>query len=197
MKIEKTEKPEKTEKAEKAENAKKTDRKSGKGQKKKKKGRTAKTFPCPPSPVYSLSPSANRIGLRPVIKSKAKGPNPKDIVGAEKISISTLPGVAIIHGAHAMMDGARKYNRYNWRARKVTASIYVDAMMRHILSWFEGEELADDSHVHHMGHVIGCAAVLLDAQHTGNLIDDRPIVGNGKLASALLNKLRAAKNNRA
>lgn len=124
------------------------------------------------------------------VRSRARTANPKDIVGSTKVLISTLPAAGIIHGAHAMMDGKRKYHQYNWRAKKVTASIYVDAIYRHIMDWFEGEECAEDSLVHHLGHVIGCAAILLDAQETGNLLDDRPIVGDGKLASRLLGRLR-------
>jgi hypothetical protein len=106
--------------------------------------------------------------------SKALTANPKDLFGAKKVSISKLPAIAVLHGAHAMMDGARKYGPYNWRDKKVVAGIYVDAAMRHIQAWFEGEENASDSGVHHLGHAIACCAILLDARETGNLIDDRP-----------------------
>lgn len=116
------------------------------------------------------------------------GSNPKDNVGSKKISITKLPMVALIHGAHAMMDGARKYGPYNWRDNAVVASIYVDAMIRHAGAWFEGEETATDSGVHHLGHAIANAAILLDALETGNLKDDRP--RNGKFIEVLarLNK---------
>ena len=109
---------------------------------------------------------------------RMKGVNPKDWAGAEKVSLTKLPGVALAHGAHAMMDGARKYGAYNWRGKRVRASIYVDAAMRHLLSWFEGEEAAGDSGAHHLGHALACCAILLDAQAVGNLADDRP-VGKG------------------
>lgn len=72
------------------------------------------------------------------------------------------------------MDGARKYNSFNWRANKVQADIYVDAAFRHLSSWFEREEIAPDSGVHHLGHAMACLAILLDAQETGNLVDNRP-----------------------
>lgn len=108
------------------------------------------------------------------LKSNALGSNPKDLLGAAKISLSKLPAVAVLHGAHAMMNGADKYGPYNWRDKKVIASIYIDAMRRHIDAWEEREEYALDSLVHHLGHAIACAGILLDAQITGNLIDDRP-----------------------
>ena len=47
------------------------------------------------------------------------------------------------------------------------------------MSWFEGQEAAGDSNVHHLGHVVACAGILLDAQATGNLVDDRPTLSIG------------------
>jgi Domain of unknown function (DUF5664) len=111
------------------------------------------------------------------VQSKADTPNPKDLLGAKKPSMTKLPAVAVAHGNHAMMNGAEKYGAYNWRAKKVIASIYIDAAKRHLDAWFEGEETADDSGVHHLGHAIASIAILLDAQTTGNMIDDRPVVG--------------------
>ncbi len=105
--------------------------------------------------------------------------NPKDLIGAKKISLTKLPAVAVAHAAHALMNGAKKYGAYNWREKPVHASIYVDACERHLNAWFDGEEEATDSGVHHLGHAIACLAILLDAQATGNLIDDRPAAGRG------------------
>lgn len=100
--------------------------------------------------------------------------NPKDAIGAKKVSISKLPPIAILHGSHAMMNGAKKFGAYNWRKEKVRTSIYVDAAIRHLLTWFEGEEIAPDSKVHHLGHALANCAILLDAQAVGTLHDDRP-----------------------
>lgn len=112
------------------------------------------------------------------IESKATTVNPKDLVGNTKVSITKLPVIGTIMGAMAMMDGAEKYGPYNWREKDVVAHIYVDAAMRHWMDWFEGQEAASDSKVHHLGHAIACAAIILDAQANGNLIDDRPIKKN-------------------
>lgn len=100
--------------------------------------------------------------------------NPKDLLGEKKVSFTKLPAVAIAHAAHAMMNGAVKFGSYNWREKKVQAEIYIDAAMRHITAWNEREECASDSGVHHLGHAIACLAILLDAQETGNLVDNRP-----------------------
>jgi hypothetical protein len=118
----------------------------------------------------------------PGVHSKADTPNPKDLLGAKKPSMTKLPAIAVAHANHAMMNGAEKYGAFNWRSKKVIASIYIDAAIRHLFAYFEGEQIADDSGVHHLGHAIASIAILLDAESTGNLIDDRPIVGDSTKA---------------
>ena len=125
-------------------------------------------------------------------ESKANSTNPKDIIGSTKVSLSKFPAVALVHGAHAMMDGAEKYGAYNWRAKQVQAAVYVDAAKRHIDQWFEGEELAKDSQVHHLGHAIACCAILLDALETGNLIDNRPVTDENRgLLTKVMERVQA------
>ena len=113
-------------------------------------------------------------------------PNPKDLLGAKKVPFTCFPAAGQIHGSMAMEDGEFKYGFMNWREHPVRARIYIDAMKRHIAAWEDGEETAQDSLVHHLGHVIACAAILLDAQEVGNLIDDRS--KSGKTAD-LLNRM--------
>lgn len=125
-------------------------------------------------------------------QSKATTPNPKDLLGAKKMSITKIPSTAILHEAHAMMNGADKYGAYNWRDKDVQASIYVDAALRHLLDWFEGSEIAEDSGVHHLGHARACLGILLDAQATGKLIDDRPVCGQPNIFNELQTKLTEA-----
>ena len=119
--------------------------------------------------------------------SKALGSNPKDILGAKKVDSTKVPAIAIAWESLAMMDGAGKYDPYNWRANKVIATIYVAACKRHLDSWLEGQEEAEDSGCHHLGHARACLGILLDAQTTGNLIDDRPIIegSSGKFEIAI------------
>lgn len=121
--------------------------------------------------------------------SRQLGTNPKDLIGVKKVSITKFPQVALIYGARAMMDGAEKYGPYNWRQNAVVASIYVDALLRHIAAWYDQrEENAEDSGIHHLGHAMACLGIILDARETGNLIDDRPEDG---AAATLLKKLNA------
>jgi hypothetical protein len=112
--------------------------------------------------------------------------NPKDLIGTNKVPLSLMPATAIAVTSVAMLDGALKYGRDNYRAIGVRASIYVDAAQRHLLAWMEGEDVTSDSHVHHLGHAIACLAILIDAEAAGMLHDDRKIAGG---YSALLARL--------
>lgn len=103
--------------------------------------------------------------------------NPKSAFGVKKPPLHLIPPVALAHEAMAMGNGAAKYGPYNWRENSVAASIYVAAALRHLLAWHEGEELAEDSGVHHLAHARACLGILLDAMEGGNLIDDRPLKG--------------------
>lgn len=103
--------------------------------------------------------------------------NPKDLIGVVKPPISLVPPVSIIQEAMALRDGAAKYGPYNWRANKVQASIYIDALNRHVMAWLDGEDYAQDSGVHHLAHAKACLGILLDAEANGCLIDDRPQTG--------------------
>lgn len=108
-------------------------------------------------------------------KSKATTTNPKDLVGNTKVSLTKVPVIAVAHCAMAMMDGAGKYGPFNWRDKEVIASIYIDAAKRHLDCWFEGQQVASDSKVHHLGHAMACCAILLDAEAKGKMVDDRPL----------------------
>jgi len=119
------------------------------------------------------------------------GNNPKDMIGSKKVAINLVPAVGIIYEALAMMNGAKKYKPYNWRKNKVLASVYVAALFRHVMAWYdEQEEYASDSGVHHLAHAKANLGILIDAMETGNLVDDRP---RGGRAATLLNKNQNAK----
>ena len=105
------------------------------------------------------------------------GVNPKDAIGDKKVDLSLIPPSAEIALARAFGDGAAKYGPYNWRENNVRARVYVAAAKRHLAQWLDGQENAEDSGVHHLGHVMACCAILIDAQSLGALADDRPKPG--------------------
>lgn len=104
--------------------------------------------------------------------------NPKTAVGINKPSLGPIPPAALIHLGHAMQDGAKKYGRMNWREHSVANSVYYDAIMRHLMAWWDGEDRAEDSGCHHLAHVMACCAIILDSIEQNNLIEDRPHKGS-------------------
>jgi hypothetical protein len=116
--------------------------------------------------------------------------NPKTAVGLTKPGFSAIPPVALIHLGRAMADGRKKYGLMNWREKTVTTSVYYDAALRHLMSFWDGEDLASDSLVEHLGHVMACCAIILDAASNGQLNDDRPIPGMFPATVAALTKVQ-------
>jgi len=102
--------------------------------------------------------------------------NPKDLIGSGKVPLHLWPTTATAAGSIALLNGALKYGRSNWRAIGVRASIYVDACQRHLMAWFEGNE-CDEEGVPHLSAALACLAILVDCQAAGKLRDDRQFPG--------------------
>src|SRR5438105_4306378 len=112
--------------------------------------------------------------------------NPKERVARRKAPIfSVVPPASVIYEAQAMRygaydapreDGSLGYKPFNWRATGVTASAYVDAAIRHILDWWDGENVAPDSLVHHLAHAKATLGIIIDALENGVLegVDNDP-----------------------
>lgn len=100
--------------------------------------------------------------------------NPKTAIGVSKLPLHLVPPVAVGYLAMALADGAKKYGPYNWREKRISSSVYHAAAKRHLDAWWDGEDLAPDSKVHHLAHAMACLALILDGQSIGKLNDDRP-----------------------
>ena len=103
-----------------------------------------------------------------------KDTNPKDACGTKKAPMSTVSGPVIAEVGVAMLEGARKYGRHNYRDSKVRASVYYDAAMRHLMAYYEGQDIDPDSGISHITKAIAGLVVLRDAEIQGQLVDDRP-----------------------
>jgi hypothetical protein len=103
--------------------------------------------------------------------------NPKTVFGLAKPSIAAVPPIAVFEIGRVMVNGAEKYGRFNYREHAVTSSTYYDAAMRHLMSWWDGEENADDSGLSHLAHAAACLCILLDSKSLGKLNDDREFAG--------------------
>jgi len=130
-----------------------------------------------------------------------KPTNPKDALGIKKAPLSTLPTGPMYEVALAMLEGARKYGRHNYRVIGVRASVYYDAAMGHLTAWWEGEDIDPASGIHHLGKAMACLAVVRDSMMVGNWTDDRPprypypdqLLRNNPLVGEILNRLPECK----
>lgn len=122
------------------------------------------------------------LELVPARPEDANGPdegatkpsNPKDIIGARKLDMGNVPDALVAGAAVALLEGALKYGRFNWRIAGVRASIYHAALRRHLAKWWNGQDCDAATRVHHLDNAAACIAILRDAEVYGKLTDDRP-----------------------
>lgn len=120
-----------------------------------------------------------------------KDTNPKDSVGVKKVPMHCVSGRVLLEMGLGMLDGGRKYGTHNYRSMGVRASVYFDAVMRHLLAFWEGEDTDPESGLPHIIKAITSLTVLRDSQVMGNWKDDRPVYLPGGAGVAELNKLAA------
>jgi hypothetical protein len=132
------------------------------------------TPPLPENNRSTIFPSEGDSVFKPVVDLSVKPTNPKDAVGVRKAPMSTVPGGVLAEIGTAMLEGTVKYGRYNYREAGVRASVYYDAAMRHLIAWWEGEDIDPDSGMSHITKLLACMTVFRDAQMQGMVEDDRP-----------------------
>ena len=103
--------------------------------------------------------------------------NPKDLLGIKKPPLELIPPTALVAEAVVFKLGAKKYGAYNWRTKKVRSMVYLGAALRHIATLIDGDDLDAESGQSHAAHARACLGIFIDAQQTGNLVDDRPPKG--------------------
>lgn len=105
-----------------------------------------------------------------------KDTNPKDLAQSGKARwFSYLPLRVLVGVGLALMEGARKYGRHNYRPAGIRASVYVDAAVcGHLMPWMEGQDIDPDSGLNHIDKAIASLMVLRDGMYQGNWVDDRP-----------------------
>ena len=104
--------------------------------------------------------------------------NPKTEQGAKKCPIDLVPPARERGAAEAFANGAAKYGPYNWREKKISASVYYAACKRHLDDWWDRldkDDLAPDSNVHHVKHAAACLAMILDVIGSPMFNDNRPV----------------------
>lgn len=110
-------------------------------------------------------------------QSTGKDTNPKTAAGDTKVPLHLFPSTAMAAGAVAFHEGAVKYGRQNWRKAGVRYSVYQAAVLRHLMSAWEGETIDPTCGIDHLGKALACIAILIDARAAGTLTDDRAVEG--------------------
>lgn len=127
-----------------------------------------------PKPRFHNAQSISIQPWRSGVQSEQKPSNPKEHFGNQKPYFSTIPGQVLGELGLAMLEGAVKYRRHNYRVVGVKASTYFDAAQRHLLSWWEGEDIDPESGASHLVKAMACLVVVRDAELQDVLVDDRP-----------------------
>ena len=99
--------------------------------------------------------------------------NPAEKPSSLKVNSFLVPPIARALEAVVMALGAAKYGPFNWRQKPIKASTYIAKIQRHLDQWTDGDDDDPESLVSHLAHLRADAGIMLDAQKTGNLIDDR------------------------
>lgn len=100
--------------------------------------------------------------------------NPKKLYGDKKPPVHLIHPIAELHESAALHSGAVKYGMNNYIETPVEALTYVGAIKRHLSQWLSGERVDAKELVHHLGAIKACCTILLTAEATGTLIDNRP-----------------------
>lgn len=109
------------------------------------------------------------------MKLARTGKNPKQQYGDKKPALSLAPMSATIAQVEAQLDGKLKYGWVNWRVNRIEAHTYIEAALRHLRLYENGENYARDTKVYNLGAVMACCAILIDAELHGMLDDNRRI----------------------
>ncbi len=96
--------------------------------------------------------------------------------GMKPVQLHAMPREALWELGKVYHFGAetKEYGDYNFR-KGYRWSLSYDAMMRHMILFWDGEDRDEESGFHHMAHAAWQALTLLFFSLTGRGTDDRPI----------------------
>jgi hypothetical protein len=106
--------------------------------------------------------------------SDLKNTNPKDAAATGRVPLHMVPSTLMLFAAIAFAEGDSKYISYNYRIAGVRATVYISALMRHMMRYTNGEWADKKTGVPHLASVAACTGILIDGHVTGTIVDDRP-----------------------
>jgi hypothetical protein len=91
---------------------------------------------------------------------------------AGKPPLGLISRTALEEEAKVLAFGAKKYGRENWRAGMDFTRL-VDAALRHVYAFADGEDLDKETGLSHLAHARCCLAFLVEYQGKSVGTDDR------------------------
>lgn len=91
---------------------------------------------------------------------------------AFKPPLGLIPKSALDEEAAVLSFGAEKYETHNWR-KGMPWSRMINAALRHLTAFNEGNDFDNESKLHHLAHVRACCAFLIEYMTTHPEFDDR------------------------
>lgn len=113
-------------------------------------------------------------GIKQYFNSGLKESNPKDAAASGRVPLQLVPDTLALYAAMAFAEGDSKYVGYNYRVAGVRVSVYIGALRRHTMRYFNGEWADKKTGVPHLASMAACTAILIDGHVMGNIVDDRP-----------------------
>nr|WP_142850688.1 dATP/dGTP diphosphohydrolase domain-containing protein [Telmatospirillum sp. J64-1] len=89
-----------------------------------------------------------------------------------KPPMGLIPRSALVAEAEVLAFGAKKYAKHNWRGGMEWSRL-VDAALRHITAWNEGQDTDPETGASHLAHARCCLGFLIEYQEKGTGTDDR------------------------
>ena len=89
-----------------------------------------------------------------------------------KPPLGLIPRRALEEEARVLNFGRRKYGPWNW-VRGMEWSRLIDAGLRHIAAFADGENVDQESGLSHLAHARACLGFLLDYEREHPELDDR------------------------
>jgi hypothetical protein len=79
-----------------------------------------------------------------------------------KLEYGLLPPLALEETVKVLTFGAQKYERDNWQKVPDSKRRYFDALQRHVWAWKQGEQVDQESGIHHLAHAMCCLMFLYE-----------------------------------
>ena len=92
----------------------------------------------------------------------------------DKLDWSMIPFPTLQEVVKVFHYGANKYAKDNWKSGTSHSRAFA-SMLRHLLAWYDGEDIDPESGLYHLAHLGAQTLMLADNIKRGTAIDDRDL----------------------